>query len=308
MTIVYTADEVMEAGLVLIKKGGAASARVKRSTNVNRFERAYGSHPLVYSIIWVDLQKTNATFTDPKTNTIVSARIDLNKIGCTLRTFLVSIRFLRKYDTEFDRSDQAERSDRWCRDWGWYFLYRIAAMRADKIKWPLDNEWKTIFIISVDGVMCRWHEESTTLILKDTKNFAYKFHGPGFGYHLALHLFEQRCVFLHGPVQPGAETDSTVFANILAPQVPAGKKVIADGGYNTEDVRLSKPNVHDPKELRVFKRRARARQENFHSRIKRFEALVEVFCHKRDRHRVCFEAATVICCYEIEHHSPLLDV
>jgi len=251
---------------------------------------------------------TDCTFIDHKMMTVVSARIDTTKPGCTLRTYLVAICFLQKYDTEFDRANQSGRSDRWCRDWGWYFLYRIAAMRDAKIVWPDDGEWKTIFIISVDGVQCRWHEETTPTMLKDPKNFAYKFHGPGFGYHIALHLFENRCVFLHGPVQPGAETDSTVYANILAPKVPAGKKVIADGGYAGKDPKLSKPNNHDPKDLRVFKRRARSRQENFHARIKRFEALVDVFRHKRDRHRVCFTAATVICCYEIELTSPLPDV
>lgn len=308
MAIVYTVDEVMEAGLVIIGKGGAASARVLRKTNKDRFTRAFGSHPLVYASIWEDLQKTNATFMDHKTRSIISAQIDTTKEGCTLRTFLVSIRFLRTYDTEFDRSNESGRSDRWCRDWGWYFLYRVAAMRQEKIVWPDDDQWKTIFIISVDGVQCRWHEETTPDLLKDKKNFAHKFHGPGFGYHIALHLFENRCVFLHGPVQPGIETDSIIYMNYVEPLVPAGKKVIVDGGYKGDDPKLSRPNVHDPKELRVFKRRARSRQENFHARIKRFEALVQVFRHKRDRHRVCFEAATVICCYEIDLVSPLPDV
>jgi len=306
--LIYSSEEVLNEGLRIIRCGGQRAARVQRKTNINRFKSAFGVHPKVYTDIWYDLQTTNLVFQygKEKNNPI---KIDIQKQSVTLESFLLAMRFLRKYDTEEDRSQQSGFCDKWCREWGWYFVDRIAELRQAKIVWPQDDEWKTIFIISTDGVQCRWHEESTPTLLKDTKNYAYKFNGPGLGYHLALHLWQDRLVFLKGPVQPGELTDAIVYDQDLKPMVPDGKKVIVDGGYgDSKDPKLSRPNAHDPPELRKFKGRARARQESFHGRMKRFDSIVHVFRSNRDKHRSCFEAIAVICCYEMEVDTPLMHV
>jgi len=52
----------------------------------------------------------------------------------------------------------------------------------------------------------------------------------------------------------------------LRDRVPPGKKGIGDSGYVGErPTYMTTPNTHDPKELRLFKGRARARQECFNA-------------------------------------------
>lgn len=91
--------------------------------------------------------------------------------------------------------------------------------------------------------------------------------------------------------------------------IPKGKKVVADGGYaNKKWLEMASPNSRDPELLSTFKARAKMRQENFHSKIKVFNALSGNFRHSIERHKVCFEAACVIAQYDNELCNPLLDV
>jgi hypothetical protein len=52
------------------------------------------------------------------------------------------------------------------------------------------------------------------------------------------------------------------------------------------DPKLVRPNSHDSEALQKFKSRARARQESFHVRIKRFACLSGAFRHSIDRHKI----------------------
>lgn len=182
-------------------------------------------------------------------------------------------------------------------------LHRLLFLQ---IKWPADDKWKTNFIISVDGVHCRYHEEIDPVLSKKPKLFSHKYNGPALFYELALSLFTSDLVHMKGPEQ---KDDRGIYRSELQAKIPEGKKAIADGGYrDKKDPKISTPNVHDPPELRKFKGRAKARQETFNSRIKRFDCLKNDFRHKRERHKVCFEAICVICQYEMELGSPLFDV
>ena len=89
---------------------------------------------------------------------------------------------------------------------------------------------------------------------------------------------------------------------------PAGKKGIADQGYQGEKEMLCTPNSYDSAELRTFKGRARARHETFNSRIKNFACLEQRFRHGMEKHKICFEAVCVIVQYQMENGAPLFDV
>jgi len=271
--------------------------RVCMQTNLDRFGDSFGVSPVVCADIWVDLQTT----------TVPAACIDTKRKSCTLHTMLLSIRFLKKHDTETDRSGSSKKCDRFCRDWGWCFLEKIAALRAQKIVWP--DTWTTVFTVSADGVQCRFHEVKHTTLSKDPRMCAHKFNGPGLACTLALSICTSNLVFLHGPDTPGNNPDLEVCRRELKPRIPAGKKVVADSGHRDKtDPTIGCSNAHDPRELRKLKGRAKARQESFHSRLKRFEAIAVPFRHGMDRHKTCFEAICVICQCEMELVSPLFDV
>lgn len=176
-----------------------------------------------------------------------------------------------------------------------------------QIVWP-DN-WATNFIISVDGVHCRFHEVKHKTLSKDPKYFTYKFNGPGLAYELALDLFDSKLVWLKGPLPAGEKNDLGIYQSELKQKIPEGKKAITDGGYNDhKDSKLAQPNSHDPDELRTFKARARMRQEAFHARIKRFDCLQNPFRHGMEQHGVCFLAVCILCAYELEFGTPMWDV
>jgi len=174
--------------------------------------------------------------------------------------------------------------------------------------WPEDDEWDTHFIISVDGVHCRFHEVKHPTLSKDPAMFSHKYNGPGLAYELALHVYENRLVWMNGPKKPKND-DYGIYKSALRKKIPPGKKAITDRGYKSNtDPTLAKPNSHDDPELRTFKARARMRQEQFNARIKRFACLSGSFRHSIARHGNCFEAVCVLCVYEMELVSPMYSV
>jgi len=300
--IIYTTDQVLERGLLLASQGEWTKERLmrqKRSVQINDFKSYFGAQPVVLARLWLQLQVTPTQ----------AARIDTSRTRSVhLKNFLRSNQFLKQYGLEGVRKLQQGNTEKTVRRWCWYFVERIAILRADKIKWPADGEWTTYFIISVDGVQCRYHEEDHPILSKDPTFFAHKFNGPGLGYELALHLFESRLVWLKQNPNT-SENDRLVYTQELEQKIPVGRVAIADGGYRKKgDRKLATPNPHDPPELRTFKARARMRQEHFHSRIKRYKSLDMPFRHGRDRHEQIFEAVCVILCFEMELVSPLFDV
>jgi len=266
---------------------------------VRDFKAVYGGHPIVLAALWLQLQTT----------AVAAAKIDTSKKRSVhLKNFLRSMHFLKRYPTETIRKYQSGNTRKTVRKWCWYFVDRIAALREEKIVWPEDFEWLTRFIISVDGVQCRFHEVKHAVLSKDPAYFAHKYKGPGLGYELALHLYEPKLVWLRKNNKT-KDSDIKAYRQELKKKIPAGKFVVADGGYaDKNDLQMASPNAYDPPELKTFKARARMRQEHFHSRIKAFNCLTSAFRHGEDRHASCFEAICVVLCFEMELVSPLFDV
>jgi len=137
--------------------------------------------------------------------------------------------------------------------------------------------------------------------------YSHKFNGPGLSYELGISIYHSDLVWIRGPA-PAATHDLTIFRvpNGLKSKIPAGKKVIADSSY--KDQVCSIRNSQDTPEVKKFKRRARARHENFNGRLKNFKVLATKFRHGHEKHKAVFEAVCDIMQYKMENGHPLFDV
>ena len=118
---VVSIDECLMIGLSI---GGYTSQQIERASRkskIDKFQLKYGSSPTVYAALWYDLQTTQ----NP------AAWVDVRKVS--FGDFLHSLMWLRKYSTEEDRSSNSGRSRTTIRKKGWYFIDRIAALKADKV-------------------------------------------------------------------------------------------------------------------------------------------------------------------------------
>ena len=170
----------------------------------------------------------------------------------------------------------------------------------------LDENVQNIIILSVDKTHCRIKEPRS---LPDKKWYSHKLNKPGVSYEIALHLFKNKVAWVNGPFQAG-ESDLHIFRveGGLKSKIPPGKLVIADKGYNGESEVISVPNNFDTDEVKVFKQRARARQESFNARIKEFSILSQCFRSKPDLHVIVFEAVCVVAQFSIENGRPLMEL
>jgi hypothetical protein len=124
-----------------------------------------------------------------------------------------------------------------------------------------------MFIITVDGVHCHVDEPSHKTLSKNPKCHSHKSGQAGLDCQLGISVCDSRLVWMSDPHMASVH-DMTVFREQLMTKIPAGKKVIGDKGCGGEKAIISTPDSHDPKELRRFKSRARARHESFNANIK----------------------------------------
>ena len=176
-----------------------------------------------------------------------------------------------------------------------------------QIVWPEDNS-NEIFICSVDGTHCLIEEPRDKAKSKDPAFYSHKFHKAALNYELGVSVFKNQLVWINGPF-PAAINDITIYRQYgLKDKIPPGKKLIADNGYRGEKDTIATPSIYDDVALKLFKRRARARQESFNQRIKIFQCLSTRFKHTLGKHKIVFEAVCVIVQYQIESDNPLFDV
>jgi len=296
---VVDSEEMLMEGLKLAKVKERSIRRCLHSTNVNKFLKRYGSMPLVLSEMWEDLQTTE----------IEEARVPKGKLH--LKYFLMAHHFLRHYPVESERALWCGWHEDTCRDWTWYFVEKIGALKGQKITWPDDNYGDDILIMSVDGTHCWIHEPDHPLFSIDDKFYSHKYNKSGVNYELAVSLKESKLIWMNGPFKAG-KSDMKVFREHgLRDKLRQLKKVaIADGGYHAKedfDV-VSLPNSQDLPLVKKFKRRAQRRQEVFNNKTKVFHCLQHRFRHTCDRFANCFEAVCVICQYQMENGSPLFNI
>ena len=294
---IKTSNEVLARGLELVNISIERQQRVANKTNVQDFISFYGSHPGVYAVLWETMQSTE----------LADARIT-NPTPQLFDRYLMTLHYLKAYPLEkhlkrFGCHEQTARK------WIKFFVTKIAALKSALIVWPSDEEWGNhVFIISHDGVNFGMNEPTHDTLHKDKRYFDRKGGKAGHTYEIALHLWENRIVWFNGPFPANSGGDRAIFLNGgLNDAMPKGKKSIADKIYKG----LAKVALHnslDCEEVRVFKRRARARQEVINTRMKTFGVLKQRFRHGLARHDQFVSAVAVIVALQLENGSPLFDL
>jgi len=269
MPIHIAATQMLRMGLRFVGQDDHVQARRSEGTRKEDFHSFYGTSPVVASAVFSDLQTT----------TVAAAHVEPEQLD--LHSFMMALHFLKIYPTDNCKSTTFKGNPKTCRDWCWWYCRKIRALKSEKIVWP--TEWDgadpnydpnniPTFLLSVDGVHCRVFEPWHPVYSKNPAFYSHKFRQSGLSYELALHLFENRLVWMKGPL-PAGESDINIFQGAgggvaLKDRIPAGKLGVADHGYPGQQGILSLPSSHDTPEVRRFKSRARARQETFNARIK----------------------------------------
>lgn len=241
--VILTADEVRVAGLHLVNFTEERIGRAKRETNTQQFIDHYGCNPIVCVTIFEDLQTTDD----------VDARLDDNKIR--IDGLLMTLYFLKVYPTEKRREATFDLSPKTMRDWVWYYLRKIQALKKEKVAWPSDFPADDIWIISVDCTDCPIEEPKDPELTKNTIWFSFKLNGAGLRYELGIDLFESRLIWMNGPFPPGEDNDKGIFVKKgLKDKLEAvGKKALADKTHNGYPDQCSTCNSLDSKEAKKFK-------------------------------------------------------
>jgi DDE superfamily endonuclease len=165
-----------------------------------------------------------------------------------------------------------------------------------------------MFVMSVDGTHCRTFEPKHPTKSKNPQYYSHKFHQAAVNYEIGLSIFTSDVVWVNGPF-PAGQNDMKIFREQgLMDIIPPRKLITGDGGYRGCPDIISTPNPRDPEDLRVFKKRARARHETFNARLKCFKCLAETFRHGVATHQTLFFAVCVIVQFQMENGSPLYPV
>jgi DDE superfamily endonuclease len=157
------------------------------------------------------------------------------------------------------------------------------------------------WILSVDGTHCRIKEPRA---VPDKHWYSHKFHKPGVAYELGVNLFENKLVWMSGPYKAG-DTDIVIFRKpdgLKSKLDSVNQMAIGDKGY-AGDLAVSTPSAFDCDDVNIFKRRARARHEDFNRQIKNFAVLSERFRHSVDKHKT-----VLLTQYSLENGQPLYDI
>jgi hypothetical protein len=180
-----------------------------------------------------------------------------------------------------------------------------------QITWLFDNQQvEEMFIVSVDGVHCRIWEPRH---MPSSGWYSKKFNKAGLSYELGIAIFHNKLVWINGPF-PAGQNDKQIFTKPqgLKSKIPPGKRAIGDEGYVGYPDQITTRNGLDSDEVKMFKKRVKARHETFNSRLKGFGILNQAFRStgpsRLQKHKAAFEACCVIVQYEMDNGCPLFVV
>ena len=106
----------------------------------------------------------------------------------------MAMHHLKRYPTELEREPIFDIDHMQGRDWVWYFLEKIQALKAEKIVWPDDLFARYIWVILVDGTHCWITEPGHPDWLQDSRYYLHKYGKAGVVYKLGICLFTSRLV------------------------------------------------------------------------------------------------------------------
>ena len=221
ITSVYTVDEMLSEGLLLAGFSREKQRRQPKS-NLQDFVDRYGSTPTVLCKIWIDLQVARTE----------EARVPPAKR--VLKYYLMAHHFLKQYPTESERKAAYQLRTQTMREWVWFFVEKIRALKVDKIVWPASHiHGDDIWVCTIDGTMFASNEIAGEDKAKDPQMFSHKHHGAGFNAEVAVSVKESRCIWINGPGPAGKDVNLVLFCKpggLREKLLEYGKKGIADGG------------------------------------------------------------------------------
>jgi hypothetical protein len=267
------------------------------------FQAGFGCPPYVVEQMWIDLHTTE----------FVDARIEPEQVNFPIAIvdFLMTLEWLRCYQTELRREGYWGLSTKTIRKRCWYYAEKLQALKAQKIVWPDDYPADTIWICTVDGTHFMVNEPRHPEFSQDKAYFSHKKNHAGWCYELGICLYKSQLIWMHGPFKAG-RNDKNNFVH------PGGLKerlaqeqlmAIGDKFYNGYPDEVSIFNRYDEEEVKQFKRSALLRHEKFNGLLKQFDILDHRFRHVgAESFATCFEAVAVVCQYRIELECPLDDI
>jgi hypothetical protein len=278
--------EVLEAGLIY---GGYSPKQRNRSYAqlLVWFKANYGAHPLVYCVLWEEL--------------------DLIDRERNLKYFFLCLSWLKNYDTESILAGRWNLDEKTIRLWVEYYAECLSIICEGKIQLP--DEWDDdIFVGVVDGTHSRCFKPSHPEFPFDASYKSHKLGKDGLAYEVMLDM-KGNPIWINGPY-PAGLPDIAIYNAQLGQIIPAGKLVIGDKGYQGPAT-CSVPNAYDTYDVREFKRGHRARMEQYNGRLKNFRVLENTFRSKgADRlakHKMAFCAINAIVATQLSCGFPLFD-
>ena len=259
--VVVTSAQFLRRGLRLVK---VDTRRIGLAAKLKKFKSFFGPHPNHCVSIWYDLFTT----------TIPEARVDV--ADADLFGFFAALNFLRAYDKEDRRAALLGMNEKPLREITWWWVRKLSALKSLKVVWPPDNEWDSIYTVSVDGTHRDTEEPKDDEMRKNPKWYSHKSNGAGVNHEIAIHLFKQRVVHCK-KWDVASKHDKTIFKEELANKIPAGKRVVVDKGYDGMPATYSGYNQFDTARTQKFKKRAKARQETFNGKLLKYQCISDKF-------------------------------
>jgi hypothetical protein len=285
-------QDILREGLILCNVDETVQQRRGEDRNVRNFKTFFGRHPRHLARVWRDLQIASIM-------TIEEAQDRESFDG-----FLIANNFLRCYEPTDVRAARFNFANDKLLMLQWRFIEWLDQLKSWKIKCP--TQWPVRFGATCDGTHARTNEPRDPDMRRNPKNFSYKHNYAGLNYQIVLATWTNRVLYAHAG-DPSSVHDMTAIRREFVDMVPAGCRVIADNGYvgktENEKKTFATKNHLDHDEVAFFKARARARQEQFNSRMKSYKCLSGTFVHGIPRHRQCFAAVLVLQQYAIEDTS-----
>lgn len=308
----FSEDDLTGAGLLwfgLCLVGfGTTRQNVCDRTNKERFRAHYGVGPLAIIAAIVDMRRKF-------------------KEEVEVKHLMMTLCWLKLYETENVMAGRWGHCEQFCRETVKRYASKLQRLKGLKIRLvgiPADRTYWG----SVDCLHAIMNEFRTD---PGSKWYSHKHNGAGVSYEVVVDICESRVLWTAGP-KPASTHDVTFFRggkeesskkkkneaswdkNALYFQIPKGKKLIGDSGYEGEPDKVSTSIAEHEGEVKEFFARAKSRQETVNTRLKFFEVIGGRFRHgkgakdKLKLHQMCFDAVSVLVQYDMENGHPLFEI
>jgi len=152
---IYTANQILRVGLKMVGVDLRHQQWQSHKTNIEDFKVHYCVDPVVCAQMWEDVQRVP----NDHDAHVEAKSVFYKNSGSNIKNFLRAFHFLMRYKTDREKKCSSGLARKTIRKWTWFFVKKIGALRGLKIVWP--GNWATNFIISIDGVHCRYTKRST---------------------------------------------------------------------------------------------------------------------------------------------------